>query len=31
MQKLEKIEAYYMEEHTFKEAIGILRQLLKKN
>ena len=30
MQKLEKIEAYYMKEHTFKEAIGILRQLLKK-
>ncbi len=29
MENLEKIAAYYEKEHAFKEAIGILRQLVK--
>lgn len=30
MEKFEKVAAYYTKEHTFKEAIGALRQLVKK-
>ncbi len=31
MEKFEKVAAYYEKEHPFKEAIGMLKQVVKRD